>query len=108
MGCIVLLQYVSIANVELRRVACPPSPNFSLFEEFPEYSAQRPLRGLLFGSTKQSARLTRNRSSARISEKQEPHHKEHQRDKYQPGKQVDDYSDHEEHDNKDQHYYKKI
>ena len=85
-----------------------PSPNFSPFVESLECSAQRPLRGLLFGSKKQSAKLIRNRSSARISEKQEPHHKEHQRDKYQQGKQVDDYSDHEEHDNKDQYYYEKI
>jgi len=85
-----------------------PSPNYRPFVESLECSAQRPLWGLLFGSKKQSAKLGRNWSTARISEKQEPHHKEHQRDKYQPGKQVDDYSDHDEHDNKDQHYYEKI
>ena len=53
------------------------------------------------------ARNIRNRSSG-ISEKQEPHDKEHQRDKYQQGKQVDDYRDHQEHNNKDQYYYEKI
>jgi len=90
--------------VELRRVACSLLARFSPFEEFPEYSVQRPLRGLLFDSKKQSVKLIRNGSSG-ISEKQEPHHKEHQRDKYQQGKQVNDYRDYEEHDNKDQHYY---
>jgi hypothetical protein len=53
------------------------------------------------------ARNIRNRSSG-ISEKQEPHHKEHQRSKYQPGKQAEDYSDDQEHNNKEQYYYEKI
>ena len=65
-----------------------------------------PLWCLLCGS-KKLARNIRNRSSG-ISEKQEPHHKEHQRDKYQQGKQVDDHGDHQEHNNKDQYYDEKI
>jgi hypothetical protein len=40
--------------------------------------------------------------------KTEPYHKEHQRGKYQPGKQVDDLAYRLEHDHKDQYCYEKI
>jgi hypothetical protein len=54
----------------------------------------------VFGS-KRRVTLLRDRWSSRVSIKEEPYHKEHERDQYQQGEQVQEDGEGEDHDYQD-------